>query len=107
MKFLFQLLVVYGTSTCKTFHKESSSFCPISKPFTNERFPFSLLEPVSAKTASNGIDDPFLCPTEENPYFATVMNDGDKKAHQMQSLATDYLDTMARMAKTGPIDCSL
>ena len=78
----------------------------IFKPFTNERFPFSLLEPVSAKTASNGIEDPFLCPTEASPYIATVKNSGGR-AHKMQSLATDYLETMARMAKTGPLDCSL
>ena len=73
---------------------------------TNCRFSFSLLEPVGTKTASNGIDDPFLCPTEDNPFLATVRNSG-YRALQMQSLAIDYLNTMTRMAKTGPIDCSL
>ena len=73
---------------------------------TNYRFSLSLLEPVGTKTPSNGIDDPFLCPTEENPFLATVRNSG-YRALQMQSLAVDYLNTMTRMAKMGPIDCSL
>ena len=78
----------------------------LSMIFTNCQFSFSLLEPVGTKTASNGIEDPFLCPTEENPFLATVRNSG-YRALQMQSLAVDYLNTMTRMAKMGPIDCSL
>ena len=66
----------------------------------------SLLEPVSAKTASMGVNVPFLCPTEEHPFLATAKNSG-ARAHQMQSLARDYLETMARMAKTGPVECSI
>ena len=73
---------------------------------TNCRFSLSLLEPVGTKTPSNGIDDPFLCPTEENPFLATVRNSG-YRALKMQSLAVDYLNTMTRMAKMGSIDCSL
>ena len=66
----------------------------------------SLLEPVNAKTASMGVNVPLLCPTEEHPFLATAKNSGDR-AHQMQSLARDYLETMARMAKAGPVECSI
>ena len=66
----------------------------------------SLLEPVSGKTASMGVNVPFLCPTEEHPFLATAKNSG-AKSHHMQSLARDYLETMARMAKAGPVECSI
>ena len=72
--------------------------------FTN--FINILLEPVNAKTALLGNDVPFLCPTEENPFLATTKNSGNR-AHQMQSLRRDYFETMARMARTGPVTCPI